>query len=95
MWKVGDNMRGMEVKEITTDGGNNTSDRVRSLEYESTAMNNFMRSVKHRTHVLIVSAHYVDWRCKFAHSDVMKNFRFRSNFGHETFQGSHGSRSCS
>ena len=33
--------------------------RVRNLEYESTAMNDFMRSVKHCTQVLIVSAHCV------------------------------------
>ena len=67
--------------------------RVRNLEYESTAMNNFMRLVKHCTHVLIVGAHCVDWSCKFANSDVMKIFRFRSNFGRETFQGSHVSLS--
>ena len=69
--------------------------RVRNLEYESTAVNDFMRSVKHCTQVLIVGANYVDWSCKFAHSDVTKNFRFRSNFGHGTFQGSHVSLSCS
>ena len=70
--------------------------RVRNLEYETTAMNDFMRSVKHCTQVLIVGAHHcVDWSCKFANSDVMKIFRFRSNFGHETLQGSHVSLSCS
>ena len=66
--------------------------RVRNLEYETTAMNDFMRSVKHCTQVLIISAHCVDWSCKFANSDVMKNFRFRSNFGCETFQGSRFSK---
>ena len=69
--------------------------RVHNLEYESTAMNDFMRSVKHCTQVLIVGAHYIDWSCKFAHSDVMKNVHFRSNFGHETFQGTYVSLSCS
>ena len=48
-----------------------------------------MRSVKHCTQVLIVGAHCIDWSCKFADSDVTKNFRFRSNFGHGTFQGSY------
>ena len=69
--------------------------RVCNLEYESTAMNDFMRSVKHCTQVLIIGAHYIDWSCMSVHSDVMKNFSFRSNFGHETFQGSHSSPSCS
>ena len=73
----------------------NVSHRVRNLEYESTAMNDFMRSVKHCTQVLIVGAHCVDRSCTFADSDIMKIFRFRSNFGHETFQGSHVSLSCS
>ena len=72
-----------------------TLDRVRNSEYESTAMNDFMRSVKRSTQVLIVGVHRIDWSCKFAVSDVMKNFRFRSNFGRETFQGSHVSLSCS
>ena len=61
--------------------------RVRNLEYESTAMNDFMRSVKHCIQVLIVGARCVDWSRKFSDSDVMKNFRFRSNISHETFQG--------
>ena len=66
--------------------------RVRNLEYESTAMNDFMCSVKHCTQVLIVGAHCVDRSCTFADSDVIKKFRFRSNFGHETFPGSRFSK---
>ena len=54
--------------------------RVRNLEYKSTAMNDFMRSVKHCIQVLIVGAHCIDWSCTFADSDVMKIFRFRSNY---------------
>ena len=35
--------------------------RVRNFEYESTAINDFIRSVQHRIQVLIVGAHCVDW----------------------------------
>ena len=72
-----------------------TMGRVCNLEYESIAINNCMHSVKHCTHVLIMGAHCVDWSCKFAHSDLLKNFRFPSNFGRKTFEGSHVSLSCS
>ena len=84
-------------KEIALYSSARAHGRVRNLEYERTAMNDFMRSVKHCTQVLIVSAHCVDrsYRYMSADSDVLKDFRFRSNFGHETFQGSHGSLSCS
>ena len=54
--------------------------RVRNLEYESTAMNNFMRSVKHCTQVQIVGTHSVDWSCMSANSDVMQKFSFPVKF---------------
>ena len=37
-----------------------------TTEYETTAMNDFMRSVKHCTQVLIVGAHCIDWSCKLS-----------------------------
>jgi len=54
-------------------------DRVCNSKYEPTAMNHFMRSVKHLTQVLIVGVYCVDRSRKFADSDVMKNLHFRSN----------------
>ena len=88
-------LRAWRVQKCITLVGADTVLRVCNLEYESTAMNDFMRSVKDCIQVLIVGAHYVDWSCKFVHSDVMKNFSFRSNFCRETFQGSYYSLSCS
>ena len=46
--------------------------RVCNSKYEPTAMNDFMRSVKHLTQVLIVGAYCVYRSRKFADSDVMK-----------------------
>ena len=37
-----------------------TQSRVRNSEYKSTAMKDFMRSVKHCTQFLIIGAHCVD-----------------------------------
>ena len=65
--------------------------RVHNLEYESTSMNNFMRSVK----LTIVGAHCVDWSCTISDSDIMKIFCFQSNFGRKTFKISPVSLSCS
>ena len=56
--------------------------RVCNSKYEPTAMNHFMRSVKHLTQVLTVGVYCVDQSRKFADSDVMKNLHFRSNCGH-------------
>ena len=55
--------------------------RVCNSKYEPTSMNDFMRSVKHLTQVLIVGVYCVDRSRKFADSDVMKNLHFRSNCG--------------
>ena len=55
--------------------------RVCNSKYEPTSMNDFMRSVKHLTEVLIVGVYCVDRGRKFADSDVMKNLHFRSNCG--------------
>jgi len=48
--------------------------RVCNSKYEPTAINDFMRSVKHLTQVLIVGVYCVDRSRKFADSDVMKNY---------------------
>ena len=48
--------------------------RVCNSKYEPTSMNDFMRSVKHLTEVLIVGVYCVDRSRKFADSDVMKNY---------------------
>ena len=55
--------------------------RVCNSKYEPTSMNDFMRSVKHLTEVLIVGVYCIDRSRKFADSDVMKNLHFRSNCG--------------
>ena len=54
---------GLEPFPVTTEARNDINElklRVCNSKYEPTAMNDFMRSVKHLTQVLIVSAYCVD-----------------------------------